>query len=135
LTKEKVGVKLTLALSMAGYSENLDDKALKALIIANYPYFLNLVKTMLGFPKIIVRGFKKGSIVSNVDVPIPSGQLANNIYNAISNNLVSNKNIPGLSLLSSTVSAKNFTLDTGEVNLGLILGVSIPLVVLRKNIL
>jgi hypothetical protein len=88
---------------------------------------------MLGFDKIVVRGFKKGSIITNADVPIPDGQGASAVFNSISNNLIMNKNIPGLTLLSSTLVAKNFDPTSGDqVNLALILGLSIPAFILGK---
>ena len=84
--------------------------------------------------RIVLQTMTFGSIIINTDIAANPGDDLNAWANGTISSLA-NMDVGGLSVVSSTATPQNIETPSAEssVNLGLLLGVSIPLVVLRKS--
>lgn len=108
----------------------------------NYIAFFNYLVTSLGSSSptpnaINILSITTGSVIVNGQAApsAPTGtQTANNQFNSFANALAQNNNIAGMPVTSSTVTVTGGSIDydTGSNHLAVILGVCIPVGVIRK---
>jgi hypothetical protein len=133
-----VGIRLTITPQIKDYNSNDSNADVRKTIVADYTLFLKIVADIVNYTSgVTLRGFKKGSVIVNLDVDIPNNNLNWDTYRAIEANLLSHvQNKAGsIRLLEYSLTPKNFGTasgvgDSSSVNLGLILGVGIPLFLL-----
>jgi hypothetical protein len=110
----------------------------------NYIGFFNYLVSSLGSATpnsnaINILSITSGSVIVNGQAApsAPTGtQASNNQFNSFANALAQNNNIAGMSVSSSTVTVTGGSIDfdTGSNHLAVILGVCIPVGVIRKNL-
>ena len=73
---------------------------------------------------------RRGSTELEGTLDVPEGQSGTDAFNALNGGLAAGNEVEGLTITSSTVTAENVESESADVNLGLILGLAIPLTII-----
>lgn len=135
LNSKRISLQLVLQPTMEGWNDAKTPGRQHQLILSKWSELQTYVQGLTGsqsMANIHVTGYSFGSLVFGAVVSPPPGSSAEELYNAMKANLNANPSSASYNQVSSSMSPEGFTPEgESRVNLGLVLGISVPTVILR----
>jgi hypothetical protein len=123
---------------MAGWIDAKTSARQQQLILSKWPELQTFLQGLAGsqsMANIHLNSYTFGSLILNVDASSQPGSAPEDLYASIKANLNGNPSTTSFTLLQNSISAEGFTPEgESRVNLGLVLGISVPIVILRTSV-